>query len=421
MNFLQLIINEVFRQPAVLLGLIALLGLVVQKKPFAEVIKGTALTAIGVLILTYGTDLIVSTIVPIQSAMSSVALGQGEAYEAATQVDIIAEYGGAIGISMMLAFIINVIVARFTKIKHIFLTGHMLFWFPYIFVSVAVENSFSMTGTIIFATIGSALYFIVMPAILTPFVVKVTGDRTFTLGHPAGFLAIIASLVAKFTGDTKKSTEDLKVPPSLGFFREIAITGSIVIFIVYIIVGLWLGKTAMGADETMTLFTFSLTKSLTFGAGLTVMLSGVRMMIQQILPAFQGISTKLVPDAIPALDCPIIFNYKPNAVIIGFVVAMISSTAAILIINSSGAVNFLLLPLVITAFFECGTAAVLAEGQGGLRGSIIGTAVAGVVMVFLLTISIPVFSNTISNWMMVFGGNDFSLFGWIANMIARVF
>ncbi len=47
------------------------------------------------------------------------------------------------------------------------------------------------------------------------------------------------------------------------------------------------------------------------------MLYGVRQLINQIIPAFQGISEKLIPGAVPAFDVPILFNYKPNAVIIG--------------------------------------------------------------------------------------------------------
>ncbi|QKS69791.1 PTS ascorbate transporter subunit IIC [Paenalkalicoccus suaedae] len=417
MDFIQLIISEVFRQPPILLGLIAMLGLLLQKKPFSDVVKGTALTAIGVLILTIGTDIIVSSILPIQNAVTSIAVdGSGE--EVAGSIDILADYGGAIGIAMMLAFLANVLVARFTKINHIFLTGHMLFWFPYIFVAVAVENQFSYTGVIIFATIASALYFIIVPALLTPFVTAVTGDRSFTLGHPAGFLAITAALIARVVGNKERSTEDLQLPKSLGFFREVAITGGLVVFIVYIAVGFTIGLSAMDPETDMTLFTFALTNGLTFGAGLTIMLSGVRMVIQQILPAFKGISDKLVPNAIPALDAPIIFTYRPNAVIIGFVVAMFVSTALIVLINTQMSLAFLLLPLVVTSFFECGTAAVLAEGQGGLRGAIIGTVGAAVLMVVLLAVSIPIFSTTIADWMLIFGGNDFSLFGWFANLFA---
>lgn len=419
MNLLQIIIAEIFQQPAVLLALIALLGLLLQKKDFTTVLKGALLTAIGVLILTMGTDIIVSSIMPIQSAIESLTTSSTEQI-LSSQIDILGEYGGSIGIAMTIAFIINVIVARFTKIKHIFLTGHMLFWFPYVFVAVAVENNFSSLGVIIFATIASAFYFIFVPAILTPFVSAVTGDRSFTIGHPAGFLAIIAGLIAKVTGNKNKSTEDINVPKALGFFREVAITGSFAIFIVYLIVGLWLGKTALDPDTELSLFSLSLNNSLKFGAGLTIMLSGVRMMIQQILPAFKGISDRLVPKAIPALDCPIIFNYRPNAVLIGFIVAMITSTVLIVVINTQFNLGFLLLPLVITSFFECGTAAVIAEGQGGLRGAIFGTVGAALVMVVVLAVSLTVFKTTIGEWLLIFGGNDFSLFGVLGNLGAKI-
>jgi PTS system ascorbate-specific IIC component len=415
MTIIERLVNDVFRQPAILLGLIALAGLLLQKKSFSDVVKGTLLTAIGVTILTFGTDIIVSSILPLQLALTAL----NPASEVGHQVDILGEYGGMIGLAMLMGFAINVLVARFTKIKHIFLTGHMLFWFPYLFVAVAVENNLQGLAIVLFAGLASAVYFVVMPAVLTPFVEKVTGDKSFTIGHPAGFLALIAALVARVVGNTNHSTEDVKIPASFGFFREVAITGTIMLFLVYVGFGLWLGSEGMGVKSEQSLASFSFINALTFGAGLTIMLSGVRMMIQQILPAFKGISDKVVPHAIPALDCPIIFNYKPNAVIIGFGVAMVVSTVAIMALNATGWLPFFLLPLVITSFFECGTAAVLAEGQGGLRGAIIGTTVAALVMVGLLALSIPVFSTTIASWMMIFGGNDFSLFGFLSNLLLK--
>lgn len=131
-------------------------------------------------------------------------------------------------------------------------------------------------------------------------------------------------------------------------------------------------------------------------------------------------SEKLIPNAIPAFDCPILFNYKPNAALIGFVVAMVTSTVCIIIANVTNMFGVILIPLVITSFFECGAAAVIGEGQGGLRGSIIGTAVAAIVMVITMGISVKVYSSTIQNWMLIFGGNDFSIFGTLAAWLAKL-
>lgn len=230
-------------------------------------------------------------------------------------------------------------------------------------------------------------------------------------------MSIISGFVAKRVGNKERSTESLNVPKSLSFFREISVTGAIVIFIMYIIMAF---VTPEIVAEGENAFFTAITQGITFGAGLIVMLQGVRMLINQIIPAFQGISDKVIPGAIPAFDVPILFNYKPNAVIIGFIVAMITSTVMILIANTTDLFGVLLIPLVVTSFFEMGGAAVVGEGQGGLRGAIIGTMVSSIVMVGLMGISVMVYESTIRNWLLIFGGNDFSLFGPLASWLAQL-
>jgi PTS system ascorbate-specific IIC component len=412
---MDFITTNILRNPPVLLGLIAMLGLILQKKEFTEVVKGTLLAAFGMLILNAGVSMLVSSISPINAAFQSLS-GSGAA-EGLNDVTFTGTYGGDVGLSMFVGLILHLLIARFTPIKTIFLTGHMLWWFPFIFVAAGVEAGLKGPMLIAVSAVFSALYWSVMPWLLRKYVFAVTGDESFTLGHPTGVLSLISGFVASKVGNKDKSTESLTLPKGLSFFREISITGAVVIFIMFIAVGIAV-PSSVAKDQN--LFMVSVNQGLNFGAGLIIMLQGVRMLINQIVPAFKGISEKLVPNALPAFDCPIIFNYKPNAVLIGFVTAMVTSTIIVLICNSANAFHLMLIPLVITSFFECGAAAVIGEGQGGLRGCVIGTAVAAVVMVVLVGVSAVMYSGTIQNWMLIFGGNDLSLFGIIANLIDKL-
>ena len=49
-----LIIQEILSTPAILVGLMALLGLALQKKPTTDIVKGTIKTIVGFLVLSAG-------------------------------------------------------------------------------------------------------------------------------------------------------------------------------------------------------------------------------------------------------------------------------------------------------------------------------------------------------------------------------
>lgn len=422
MTVFNFLINEVFGQGAIFLALIALIGLILQKKSFTEIIRGTMMTAIGFFVLSTGTGLITgNSIDGIATAFNTIM----PTATAATSVDIGAEYGTQIGIVMVVAFVINILFARFTKWKSVFLTGHMLYWFPFVFIAAGVDAGLTGTKLIILATAFTALYMIVSPNLMRPFVKEVTGDDSFTIGHPTTILSVISGLLGKAFGDKTKSTESLNFPKSLGFLREVSITGSIVICITYIIMGIILTANGFVPGEvwgyavgTTGIFTYIFTHSIYFGVGVTVMLLGVRMLIAEIVPAFKGIAEKFVPGAIPALDCPVIFGYSPNALILGFIVAMITSIVTIIL--TAGMFPTVIIPLTFTCFFEIGCAAIIGNATGGVRGCVIGAAVSGIIMVFLVGFGAYFFNNTIQPWMLVYGGQDFSLWGIVEGLIARI-
>lgn len=415
---MNLFIDSIIRVPAILLAIIAGIGLSVQKKKLGDILKGMFLTAFGMLILETGTGILVGSILPINEAFQTLSTTKAAA-EGLNAVTFTAKYGGIVGSVMVIALIIHLLIARFTRLKVIFLTGHFIWWFPFIFVAACVEGGLRGSALIGVAAVITALYMSIMPWIVRKYIFAVIGDESFTLGHSSSILCLIAGFVASKVGNKENSTEDIQVPQSLSFFREVSISGSIVLMIVFIVVGIFIPALT---PEGEVLIIYTLKKGLAFGAGLTIMLNGVRMLISQIVPAFKGISEKIVPDAIPGFDCPLLFNYRPNAVIIGFIVAMTTSTILMIISNTFNVFGVILVPMVIISFFECGAAAVVADAQGGLRGAIIGTFCAACAVVGLVGISAAMtYSNTIQNWILIFGGNDISLFGTITKYIISAF
>lgn len=412
----RFVLDNILNNAPVLMGLIAMLGLLLQRKALSDVVKGSLMTAFGMVILQAGVGILVGIIAPINQAVQAqmgVSAGEG-----LSDVAFTAEYGGIVGMSMFVGLILHVLIARFTPIKTIFLTGHMLWWFPFVIVAAGVEAKLDGVMLIAVSAVLSALYWSLMPWIMRRFVWDATGDESFLIGHPTGILALLSGYVAKAAGNKARSTEDLQIPQSLSFFKEISIAGAMVMFLIYLVAGVFLPTLT---PEGKNLFFVAIDAGLKFAAGLLVMLYGVRMLISQIIPAFKGIAEKIVPGAKPAFDVPILFGYRPNAVIIGFVVAMAASTAMILITNYFNVFGVLLLPLVVTSFFECGGAAVIGEGQGGLRGAIIGSISAAILMVVLVGLSAAIYSHTIQNWMLIFGGNDLSLTGLIGYYFSLIF
>ena len=422
---LNFIIQEIFGQGAIFLALIACIGLILQKKSFSEIVRGTIMTAVGFFVLSTGTGLITgNSIDGISTAFNAI---MPQAVESTT-VDIGAEFGTEIGIVMIIAFAINILVARFTKWKSIFLTGHMLYWFPFVFIAAGVDAGLTGGKLILLAAVFTALYMVISPNLMRPFVKQVTGDDSFTIGHPTTCLSVISGLLGKVVGNKEHSTEDLNFPKSLGFLREIAITGSFAIAITYVV--MYFILLANGQDPAVVwgyaegntgIFTYIFTHAIYFGVGITIMLQGVRMLIAEIVPAFQGIAEKLVPGAIPALDVPVIFPYAPNALLIGFIVAMVTSIITILVTGSMGIFPTVVIPLISTCFFEIDCAAIIGNATGGVRGAVVGAAVSGVIAVLLVGFGAYFFNNTIQSWMLVFGGQDFDLWGMVCGAVARLF
>lgn len=425
LNFIQ----QVLSTPAIFVGLIALLGLLLQKKDAQTCFKGTIKTILGFVVLNAGASVVQEAIIPFGN-LFQIAFGvegvvpNNEAITSLGLTDFAVQTASIFALGMCF----NIILARFSKLKYIFLTGHHAL---YMSCLIAILMSIAgLNGPMLIVT-GAMLLGLVMaifPALMQPTIRKITGDDSLALGHFGSGCYWLSAQIGKVFGcdEQTTTTEDINFPQGLSFLRENTISIAIAMFLCYIIVAaVAVFKVPMEAAEIFggdNWVLYSILKSITFSAGIYIVLAGVRMLINEIVPAFKGISEKLVPNAKPALDCPIVFPYAPNAVLIGFFCSFVGGIAALAVLALMGHAGLsvaMILPGAVLHFFCGATAGVCGNATGGLKGCVAGAFVHGVIATFLAAGLYPIlgamgFANT------TFSDTDFTLVGIVFGNLMKI-
>ena len=425
LNFIQ----QVLSTPAIFVGLIALLGLLLQKKDAQSCISGTIKTILGFIVLNAGADVVQNAIIPFGELFQEAfgVAGVVPNNEAITSLALSA-YAVQTASIFALGMCFNIVLARFSRLKYIFLTGHHALYMSCLIAIIMSISGLTGWKLILAGALLLGLVMAVFPALMQPTIEEITGDDSLALGHFGSGCYWLSAQIGKLFGknDETTTTEDISFPKTLSFLRENTISIALAMFLCYIVVaGVASFTAAEAAAEIMAgdnWVLFSIIKSITFSAGIYIVLSGVRMLINEIVPAFKGISEKLVPNAKPALDCPIIFPFAPNAVLIGFFCSFVGGVVALAVLALMGGAGLavpIILPGAVLHFFCGATAGVCGNARGGLKGCIAGAFVHGVVATFLAAGLYPVlgsmgFANT------TFSDTDFTLVGMIFGNLTKV-
>jgi PTS system ascorbate-specific IIC component len=143
----------------------------------------------------------------------------------------------------------------------------------------------------------------------------------------------------------------MEFPKGLSFLRDSSVAISLTMAVCYFVVAIASGSNYVETNLSggQNFLVFSLIQAITFAGGVYIILQGVRLVLAEIVPAFTGISMKIVPNAKPALDCPVVFPYAPNAVLIGFLSSFLGGIVGMFLLGSLNAV--IILPGVVPHFF----------------------------------------------------------------------
>lgn len=418
---IDLIMNDILGTPAILVGLFALLGLLLQRAAITNVVSGTLKTIMGFVILGAGANVIVGSLGNFSSMFEDAfnihgVIPNNEAIVALAQD----AFGTETAMIMLFGMLVNILLARFTPFKYIFLTGHHTMFMACLIAVILMTGGLTGVPLVFIGSIILGSLMVLMPALITPYTRKVTGTDDFTVGHFGSIGYFVSAFVGSKVGKNSKSTEELKVPKSLGFLRDTSVAVSLTMFILFFVVALFSGPTFIETELSggTNFLVFSFLQGLTFAAGVYIILAGVRMLLAEIVPAFKGIADKVVPNAIPALDCPAVFPFANNAVIIGFLFSFIAGLISMFILPLVGL--SVIVPGLVPHFFTGAAAGVFGNATGGRRGAIFGSMANGFLISFLPALLLPVlgilgFEGT------TFGDADFGVVGVVLGGIVEIF
>lgn len=395
-SILQWIANNIFSQVPILIGIIALVGLILQGKPLEDVVAGTLRAVLGVVILFAGISVFIGGLVSFQSIVAA-AFSMKPPSSTSSMTTFMSSFGPSVALIMAFGYFVHLMIVRIFNIRFVYLTGHLIFWMSLVVAATLVE-AFPHVQQWALVTAGSVtvgLYWTLQPMYIHGFMKKVTNQDLFGYGHTSSSVAFLAALLGRFVGNPETdSTEAIELPKRLAFFKDVNVSTALIVTVILLIAeaaayirGQFKAVTDAVASTSLpgmnTYFSgmsidpwvWGILAGLSFAAGVAILLYGVRMFLAEIVPAFKGISERLIPGARPALDVPMVFSYAPQAVMVGFV----SGTIVFLVLMSVFAAVgwFVLVPPMIMLFFVGGGAGVFGNAFGGWRGAALGGAING--------------------------------------------
>lgn len=401
--------TNILQQPAWMIGLIVLLGYILLRKPWYDVLGGTIKAVVGYMILAVGSGGLVSNFRPVlvglkeRFNLDAMVIDPyfGQNAVTAGVEEVFKKSFSQVMMLLLIAFIVNIILVRLrkiTKLRSLFTTGHVqvqqastAFWLILFALPALKDNN---TALLIVMAVVLGLYWAVGSNLTIEPTQELTDGAGFCLGHQQIMGVALFSWIAgkMHERDEKKGKkvsrriEDIELPGFMSIFNENMVCTALLMTVFFGAILLILGRDylieAGFLGENASFLFYILTLCLNFAVYLAILQLGVRTFVTELTQSFQGIANKLLPGSVPAVDCAVTYGFgSPNAVPIGFLCGAVGQFLAI------GVLILLQSPVLVIAgfvpvFFDNATIAVYANNKGGMKAAVILPFISGLCQVF---------------------------------------
>ncbi|MHA0306127.1 PTS ascorbate transporter subunit IIC [Mesomycoplasma ovipneumoniae] len=493
-------LDNYLRQNALLLGSLVFVGYLVLGRGGRDAFLGALKTAIGIFLLTIGSGALVGLARPVFDAIGDIKSGGVvplDPYLGWTSAENFLQTGFGqannfltlASFTFIAAFIVNILMVlakRFTNTNSIVITGHIMLQqstvvtallYMILFRSIPLLDdgaisAGSQVGLVLISGLFLGIYWATSSVATLKITNLVTQNAGFAVGHQQMLTLFTSYKMGRFFGNKEHSAENRKLPESLKIFEDNIFTQTIIILLLFavlfaIIIGYhgientlnstysgFAGQAAkIGATWNGTYsganFVFIIFGGvLRIIAALIALMTGVRMFVTELQQSFHGISEKVIPGAVVAIDIAATYGYSINAVTYGFLGGVFGQFLAVFIAVGLAAIpgnnySLVAIPLFITLFFNSGAMGVYANASGGWKAAFIVPAIIGFFEIIVISfglklvqnivdVGIPVGQNPVTtgflgmgDWNLFFGlsliiGQFHYVLGWITVFVGII-
>ncbi|MBR1821858.1 MAG: PTS ascorbate transporter subunit IIC [Clostridia bacterium] len=402
----------ILRQAPYMIGFITMIGYILMKKKWYDVLGGTLKAIIGMLILNVGSGGLTSNFRPILAGLKdrfnlTAAVIDPYYGQNAVTAGVEEMFGAAFSSALtllLIAFIVNILLVRFNKItkcRSLFTTGHVqvqqaatAYWLILFALPSLWQGGVKTVPMLIVMSIILGAYWAVGSNLTVKPMQELTDGAGFAIAHQQMFGIRLGYILADKLFGTNggkrkkeiKKVGDMELPGFFSIFNENMVCTAILMTVFFGIIMTVIGKPFFVAQgslaEDASFVMYVLNTCLNFAVYLAILQLGVRTFVTELTASFQGIADKLLPSSVPGVDCAVCYGFgDANAVTFGFLAGLAGQLVAIiaLIIFKS---PVLIICGFVPVFFDNATIGLVANEKGGLKACLVIPFISGLIQVF---------------------------------------
>ncbi|MGF1788668.1 PTS ascorbate transporter subunit IIC [Photobacterium swingsii] len=431
-------IIELLKDASILVSLFTLIGCVILRKNINDTIVSVSKTFLGFILLFAAAKLMISPSLKQFSHIFMMAfhvegiVPNNEVIIVEAIVQLGQEFGSAIAFGLIGAMALNVLFARITPLKYVVLSGHHVFFMVSCLALISMLHGYSITVSAMIGAVITAIWCVISPSLLVGYCRRIKGveplraSGDFSIGQFGSTSYMLAGFLGDKFGNADNDIEEAKIPTAIGFLADKNTSTFVVMLAFFLVSSAFAGfdnvqeianQQAKHGHENV--FLFLLKESGMFAVGVFALTKGVHMFVEELIPAFKGISQKLIKNSIPAIEIYSLFPYSKNAVFVGFICCTVAGFIAMMLLPFFGLP--VIVPSLLFTFASGGGAGIIGNATGGTRGCILGSLACGFISIIGSGIVFQPIHDAGVTAPTTYSTTDFSILGESLHLVLSLF